>query len=231
LQELRQHKDFKAKSKSLKVVFKQSKSTSELQLDVNVYSYFFKRLFDFIVALIAIIISSPLLFTLYFITKYTSNGPAFYYQKRIGFKGREFYIFKFRSMIVGSESGTPQLVSNSGKDKRVTRWGNFMRKHYLDELPQLLNVIRGDMAIVGPRPERQYFIDKILDRGGDFTSLLQVKPGITSLGQIRFGYAHSVDQMLQRLKYEQLYLKRVSFWTDIKIITNTSLSVIKAKGK
>lgn len=231
MQELRKHKDFKSKYQSLKVVFKQNRSRKDLQLEITPYSYFFKRLFDFVVALIALIIFSPLLFLLYFITKHTSKGPAFYYQKRIGYKGREFYIFKFRSMVVDSEDNTPQLVSSTGEDVRVTRWGRFMRKHYLDELPQLLNVMRGDMSVVGPRPERRYFIDKILDRGGDFTSLLQVRPGITSLGQIRFGYAHSVDQMLQRLKYEQLYLKRVSFWTDVKIIFNTSLSVIKAKGK
>ena len=231
MQELKQHKDFKSKYKSLKIVFKQNKSNSDLQLDINTYSYFFKRLFDFFTASFALILFSPLLFTLYFITKYTSKGSGFYYQKRIGYNGKEFYIFKFRSMVIDSEGGTPLLVSNSGDDIRVTKWGGFMRKHYLDELPQLLNVMRGDMSIVGPRPERQYFIDQIIDRGGDFTSLLQIKPGMTSLGQIRFGYAHSVDQMLQRLKYEQLYLKRVSFWTDIKIIINTSVSVLKAKGK
>ncbi len=231
MQELKQHKDLKSKYKSLKVVFKQNKSNPDLLLEINSYSYFFKRLFDFSIASIALVIFSPLLFILYFITKYTSKGPGFYYQKRIGYNGKEFYIFKFRSMLINSEGSTPQLVSNTGNDIRVTKWGNFMRKHYLDELPQLLNVMRGDMSIVGPRPERQYFIDQIIDRGGDFTSLLQVKPGITSLGQIRYGYAHSVDQMLQRLKYEQLYLKRVSFWTDIKIIANTSASVLKAKGK
>lgn len=231
MQELNRHKDLKSKYKSLKVVFKQNRSNSDLQLEINSYSYFFKRLFDFFSASFALLITSPLLLTLYFITKYSSKGPGFYYQKRIGLNGKEFYIFKFRSMKINSEDGTPQLVSTSGKDPRVTKWGRFMRKHYLDELPQLLNVMRGDMSIVGPRPERQYFIDKINERGGDFNSLLQVKPGITSLGQIRYGYAHSVEQMLQRLKYEQLYLKRVSLWTDIKIILNTSSSVIKAKGK
>ncbi len=133
-------------------------------------------------------------------------------------------------MIVDSETEIPQLVSDSN-DVRVTKWGSFMRRYYLDELPQLLNVIRGDMSLVGPRPERKYFIDKIIERNGDFMPLLQVKPGITSLGQIRYGYAHSVDQMLQRLKYEQLYLKRVSIWTDIKIVINTIVSVLKAKGK
>jgi putative colanic acid biosynthesis UDP-glucose lipid carrier transferase len=157
-------------------------------------------------------------------------GPGFYYQKRVGIRGKEFYIFKFRSMIVDSEAEIPQLVSDSN-DVRVTKWGSFMRRYYLDELPQLLNVIRGDMSLVGPRPERKYFIDKIIERNGDFMPLLQVKPGITSLGQIRYGYAHSVDQMLQRLKYEQLYLKRVSIWTDIKIVINTIVSVLKAKGK
>lgn len=231
MQELKKHTGYKSKYRSLKVVFKQHRSNKDLQVEITPYSYFFKRLFDFVVALTALVVISPLLLLLYFITKYTSKGPALYHQTRIGHLGKEFHIFKFRSMLVDSEDSTPQLVSSTGEDARVTRWGRFMRKHYLDELPQLLNVMRGDMSVVGPRPERKYFIDKIIDKGGDFTSLLQVRPGITSLGQIRYGYAHSVDQMIQRLKYEQLYLKRVSFWTDIKIIVNTSASVIKAKGK
>jgi len=231
LQELKKHTGYKTNYQKLKVVFKQNRSNKNLELEITPYSYFFKRLFDFVVALSALVLVSPLMFLLYFITKYTSKGPAFYSQKRVGYKGEEFYIFKFRSMIVDSEDNTPQLVCSTGKDKRVTKWGRFMRKHYLDELPQLLNVIRGDMAVVGPRPERKYFIDKIIDQGGDFTSLLQTRPGITSLGQVRYGYAHSVDQMVQRLRYEQLYLKRISFWTDIKIILNTFASVIRAKGK
>ena len=217
------------KFKELKVVFSQNPK-KDLELEISPYSYFFKRFFDFIIASVAVIIISPILFILYFITKYTSEGPGFYYQKRIGYKGKEFYIFKFRSMIVNSEEGIPQLVSTQ-IDERVTRWGRFMRRHYLDELPQLLNVMKGDMAIVGPRPERQYFIHKITIKGGDFYPLLQVKPGITSLGQIKFGYAHSVEQMLKRLKYEQLYLKRVSLWVDIKIMINTVSSVLMAKGK
>ena len=231
MQKLKENKELKSRYRSLKVVFRQNVSNSDLELNISTYSYFFKRLVDFFIASLAITVLSPFLFILYFITKHTSKGPAFYYQKRIGYNGKEFYIFKFRSMIVDSESSNiPQLVLSSN-DLRVTKWGGFMRKHYLDELPQLLNVIRGDMSIVGPRPERKYFIEQIIDRGGDFNSLLQVKPGITSLGQIRFGYAHSVDEMLRRLKYEQLYLKRISFWTDIKIMMNTVFSVVKAKGK
>lgn len=213
----------------MKVVFNKGKAKSDLELVISPYSYFFKRLFDSVVSISSITVLSPLLISLYFITKYSSEGPGFYFQKRIGINGKEFYIFKFRSMKINSENGTPKLTVNN--DKRITKWGSFMRKYYLDELPQLLNVARGDMSIVGPRPERQYFIEKINASGSDFIPLLQVKPGITSLGQIRFGYAHSVNEMIQRLKYEQLYLKRISFWTDIKIIFNTFGSVIKAKGK
>ena len=132
-------------------------------------------------------------------------------------------------MIVDSEKNHPLLTKEN--DERVTAWGRIMRKYYIDELPQIMNVVKGDMAIIGPRPERLYFIEKIKAKNGDFNSLLQVKPGITSLGQIRYGYAHTVNQMLQRLKYEQLYLRRVSFWTDIKIIFNTFESVFLAKGK
>jgi len=231
LQEVKKHTEEESNYRRLKVVYKQNRHNESLNLEITPYSYFFKRLFDFSVALVALVILSPLLVILYFITKYTSKGPVFYFQKRIGYQGKEFYIIKFRSMIADSENNIPQLVSNTGDDPRVTKWGRFMRRHYLDELPQLLNVVRGDMAIVGPRPERQYFIDKIIAKGGDFTSLLQVRPGITSLGQIRYGYAHSVDQMLQRLKYEQFYLKRISFLTDIKIMIYTVASVFMAKGK
>ncbi len=231
MQELNYNRKHNSTFQNLKIVFKQKKSNKDLQLEVSAYTYFFKRLIDFTLALIAIVFLSPVLIILYIITKYTSKGPVLYFQKRIGYNGKEFYIFKFRSMIVNSEYSTPQLVSCDGEDVRVTKWGRFMRKHYLDELPQLMNVLRGDMSIVGPRPERRYFINKIIKQGGDFLPLLQVKPGITSLGQIRFGYAHSVDQMIKRLKYEQLYLKNVSPWTDLKIIINTTVSVIKAKGK
>jgi len=231
LQELNYNKKHKSTFQNLKIVFKQHKSKKDLQLKVSAYTYFFKRLIDFSLALIAIVFLSPVLISLYIITKYTSKGPVLYFQRRIGYNGKEFYIFKFRSMIVNSEYSTPQLVSSDGEDIRVTKWGRFMRKHYLDELPQLMNVLRGDMSIVGPRPERRYFINRIIEQGGDFLPLLQVRPGITSLGQIRFGYAHSVNQMIKRLKYEQLYLKNVSPWTDLKIIINTTVSVIKAKGK
>lgn len=229
MQELKKNNQVVKKHSSLRVVFKQRSVNSEYELAVSPYSYFFKHLFDFSLAMVSLILLSPILITLYLITKHSSVGPGFYHQKRIGLNGEEFHIFKFRSMKVDSEDDIPMLTNNN--DNRITPWGRFMRKYYLDELPQLLNVIRGDMSIVGPRPERKYFIDKIKEKNGDFDSLLQVKPGITSLGQIRFGYAHSVDQMLQRLKYEQLYLKRVSFWTDIKIIFNTFGSVAKAKGK
>ena len=193
---------------ALKVVFKRNLTSSEHELVISPYSYFFKRFLDLFIAIIALIILHPLLIILYFITKYTSKGPAFYIQKRIGLFGKEFYIFKFRPMKIDSERNQPLLTKEN--DQRITSWGRLMRKYYIDELPQLLNVIKGDMSIVGPRPERLYFINKIKEKNGDFESLLQVKPGITSLGQIRFGYAHSVDQMLQRLKYEQLYLKKVS---------------------
>jgi putative colanic acid biosynthesis UDP-glucose lipid carrier transferase len=230
LQTQKKHNQNYSNNSALKVVFRQNARMSDTTINISFYSYFFKRFFDFSIALIAVLLISPILMLLYLITKYTSKGPGLYHQKRVGINGKEFYIFKFRSMIVNSEFDTPQLVSNT-KDSRVTPWGRFMRKHYLDELPQLLNVLRGDMSIVGPRPERRYFINKIIERGGNFNSLLQVKPGITSLGQIRFGYAHSVDEMLQRLKYEQLYLTRISLWTDIKIMINTTMSVVKAKGK
>lgn len=220
-----QHK----KEIKLKVISRRFAPSTIHGVKVSLYSYFFKRLIDFTFALFALIVLYPFLLIIYFITIFTSKGSGLYYQPRIGFNGEQFYIFKFRSMKYNSEGDVPKLVEDN--DDRLTKWGKFMRRYYLDELPQLLNILRGDMSIVGPRPERQYFINKIIEKNEDFYPLLQVKPGLTSLGQIRFGYAQNVSEMIKRLKYEQLYLKKISFKTDLKIVLSTFVSVAKAKGK
>lgn len=213
----------------MRVVYLNHETSVGFKINISMYTYFFKRYFDVLVSLIILVLLSPILVFLYLITSVTSKGGGFYFQKRIGLAGKEFYIFKFRSMIVTAEGfNTPQLTELN--DGRITVWGKFMRKYYLDELPQFLNVLRGDMSIVGPRPEREFFINQINRRGGNFNDLIQIKPGITSLGQIRYGYASSVDQMMSRLKYEKLYLKKISLYTDVKIILNTFVSVLKAKG-
>ena len=188
-----------------------------------------KRIMDIILSVIAIVILSPAYLFCIIGVKMSSKGPAFYSQDRIGLKGRPFKIPKFRSMIVGAENGTPMLSSKD--DPRVTSFGRMMRKTRLDEIPQFFSVVKGDMSLVGPRPERQYFIEQIAQRAPHYRLLLKVKPGITSWGQVKYGYAENVDQMIERLKYDILYLENMSLAMDIKIMAYTLLTVIKGKGQ
>jgi len=188
-----------------------------------------KRFMDIIISAFALVILSPLYLFCFIGVKLSSKGPAFYTQERIGISGRVFMIPKFRSMVTGAENGTPMLSSKN--DNRVTPFGKFMRKTRLDEIPQFLSVLKGDMSLVGPRPERQYFIDQITQRAPHYRLLLKVKPGITSWGQVKYGYAENVDQMIERLKYDILYLENMSLAMDIKIMAYTLLTVIKGKGQ
>ena len=163
-------------------------------------------------------------------TRFSSRGPIFYTQERIGHRGRPFTMYKFRSMYVDAEKTGPSL-SQGSSDNRITPWGRFMRQTRIDELPQFVNVLRGDMSVVGPRPERQYFIDKITEVAPEYTNLLKVKPGITSLGQIRFGYAASVDEMVQRLRFDLLYPERRSLLLDLWIILQTLRVMVQGRGR
>ncbi|MBN8824606.1 MAG: sugar transferase, partial [Spirosoma sp.] len=190
----------------------------------------FKRSFDILFSLLALGLGAPFFLLIAVITKVTSKGPIFYAQERIGRSGKPFKIYKYRSMYVDAEKTGP-VLSGGLLDARITPWGRFMRKTRLDEIPQFYNVLIGDMSVVGPRPERQYFIDQIVEIAPEYRSLLKVKPGITSIGQIRFGYAANVDEMVQRLRYDLIYPKRRSFLFDMWIIAQTLRVMAQGRGK
>ncbi|MBK1439502.1 sugar transferase [Parapedobacter sp. ISTM3] len=191
---------------------------------------FLKRVFDILFSSVVLVAGLPVFVVLMLITKATSRGPVFYRQVRIGKDEKPFYIYKFRSMRVDAEKdGRPQLSSDD--DPRITKWGKFMRKTHLDELPQFWNVLKGDMAIVGPRPERRHFIDEIKERKPEYMQLFRLKPGITSIGQVHYGYAENVNQMCERVNYDLKYLSTMSIKTDIGIILETVKAMAQGKGK
>lgn len=188
-----------------------------------------KRAFDIGFSSLVLIIGFPIFLLTALIVLFTSKGPVFYVQERVGKGGKPFKMYKFRSMYTNSEVAGPSLASKD--DPRITPWGKFIRKTRLDELPQFYNVLAGDMSIVGPRPERKFFIDQIVERAPHYRYLQVVKPGITSIGQIKFGYAENIDEMVKRLRYDILYLRNVSLAFDIKIILLTIVVVLRAEGK
>jgi exopolysaccharide biosynthesis polyprenyl glycosylphosphotransferase len=187
-----------------------------------------KSLLDIFIASLALLITLPLCLFLIAGIKLTSKGPVFYSHERIGRYGKPFYIYKFRSMYKNAEKDGPELSSKT--DERITPFGRFMRKSRLDEIPNFINVLIGDMSLVGPRPERQHFINQIVEIAPHYKHLLKVKPGITSWGQVKYGYAENVEQMIQRLKYDLIYLDNMSLYVDFKIIIYTILTIIKRKG-
>jgi lipopolysaccharide/colanic/teichoic acid biosynthesis glycosyltransferase len=190
---------------------------------------FIKRAFDICFSLAVLIFGAPLFILLALITKLTSKGPVFYKQERVGINGKPFYIYKYRSMKVDAEKDGPQLSKDN--DPRITKWGQIMRKTRLDELPQFWNVLKGDMSVVGPRPERQHFIQQIVEKAPGYQLLLSIKPGITSIGQVYYGYAENVDQMCQRMLFDLRYLNEVNIQTDINIILQTIKVMFQGKGK
>ena len=193
------------------------------------WQYSVKRLFDILLSIFALVLLSPIFLLTAIIVKCTSPGPVFYTQERIGYQGRPFKMHKFRTMYTDAEACGPALSHDD--DPRITPFGRFMRKVRLDEIPQFYNVLKGTMSIVGYRPERQFYIDQIVRRCPEYLLLQRIKPGITSWGQVKYGYASSVDEMCERLKYDLLYLENMSITTDIKILIYTIGIIFQGRGK
>ena len=188
-----------------------------------------KRFCDVVISAVAMVVLIPVYIAVGLIIKCDSHGPVLYKQERLGRHNKPFYIIKFRTMVENAEQqGKPQLSSDA--DPRITRVGHYLRKYRVDELPQFFNVLRGDMSIVGPRPERRYYAQQILEREPAYSLVHQIRPGITSMGMVKYGYAQNVDEMVERLRYDLLYLENMSLINDLKIIVYTVKIVFTGRG-
>jgi exopolysaccharide biosynthesis polyprenyl glycosylphosphotransferase len=188
-----------------------------------------KRVIDLVVSMLVLVILLPLYLLLAIAVKATSEGPVFFKQTRIGLHGKPFSIIKYRTMVVNAEANGPALSSK--EDKRITSIGRTLRKYRLDEIPQFYNVLVGDMSLVGPRPERQFFIDQIMPVAPHYKHLQRVRPGITSWGMVKYGYAENIGQMIERLKFDILYIENMSLAMDFRIMIYTVKTIIQGRGK
>ena len=203
--------------------------TSFIPDGMNAFERNVKRIVDCITAGIAMIVFSPLFLVCYIAVKRQDGGPAIFKQERIGRFGRPFNIYKFRSMRLDAEKDGPELFKGEDEDTRLTKVGRFLRVHHLDELPQLWNVFKGDMAFIGPRPEREYYIKKIMEVDPRYYMLYQIRPGVTSYATLYNGYTDTLEKMVRRLRLDLFYLENRSFMMDIKIIIKTFFNIVFGK--
>ena len=195
---------------------------------MSLASCWLKRSLDVLGSVVGLVIFSPVFILIGILIKREDNGPVFFRQERIGYHGKPFTLYKFRSMTPTAESdGNPKLCQK--QDKRLTHIGRFLREHHLDELPQLWNVLKGDMSFVGPRPERRFFIDKISSINPNYNILFQLRPGLFSAATLYNGYTDTIEKMLERLRMDLEYLHNRSFWVDIKIIYQTAWAIVSGK--
>ncbi len=195
---------------------------------MNTFERALKRLFDVMFSFMGIIVLSPVFLIVYIVLLIQNEGSVIFKQERIGYKGKAFNIYKFRTMYVNSESeGCPKLASKG--DERLTKVGRFLREHHLDELPQLFNVFKGDMSFVGPRPERQFYINQIREMNPDYDYIYLMRPGLTSKATIYNGYTDTLDKMLIRLQMDLEYLQQRSIWLDLKLIFTTFFYIVNGK--
>jgi lipopolysaccharide/colanic/teichoic acid biosynthesis glycosyltransferase len=193
------------------------------------WQFSMKRFLDILISIIAILILSPFSLLLVVLIKIDSKGPVLFYQERIGCNGKIFKIIKFRSMYTDAEIRGPQLSGDG--DSRVTRLGQIMRRYRIDELPQFMNVLLGHMSLVGPRPERAFYANQILEQAPHYRHIRRVRPGITSWGMVKYGYASSVDEMVERLRYDIIYIENMSLFNDLKVLIYTFKIVFQGRGK